>query len=122
MKRKRITDETILKVFKSKVANISATCDALNIDRSTFYDWRSKYPELGEKLKDVEEGLIDFAETRLYEKVNDGDLTAIIFYLKTKGKKRGYIEGQEINANVSSDIDIKPLTEEELKILAKGGK
>lgn len=122
MKRKRIGDGTILKVFKAKVCNISATCDALGIDRSTFYSWRRKYPELDEKLKDAEESVIDYAETRLVEKVNDGDLTAIIFFLKTKGKKRGYIEGREIDANVTSDIDLKPLTKEELEILAKGGK
>ncbi len=122
MKRKRISDDTIVKVFKNKVCNISATCDSLGIDRSTFYSWRRKYPELDEKLKEAEESVIDYAETRLVEKVNDGDLTAIIFFLKTKGKKRGYIEGREIDANVSTDIDLKPLTKEELEILSKGGK
>lgn len=122
MKRKKITNETVLKVFKSKVGNISATCDALGIDRSTLYSWRRKYPELDEMLKGQEESMIDFAETRLMEKINDGDLTAIIFFLKTKGKKRGYIEGREIDANVTTDIDLKPLTKEELEILAKGGK
>lgn len=122
MKRKKIANETVLKVFKSKVGNISATCDALGIDRSTFYNWRRKYPELDEMLKGQEESMIDFAETRLMEKINDGDLTAIIFFLKTKGKKRGYIEGREIDANVTTGIDLKPLTKEELEILAKGGK
>lgn len=122
MKRKKITNKAVLKVFKSKAGNISATCDALGIDRSTFYSWRRKYPELDEMLKGEEESMIDFAETRLMEKINDGDLTAIIFFLKTKGKKRGYIEGREIDANVTTDIDLKPLTKEELEILAKGGK
>lgn len=95
MKRKKIKNETILKVFKSKVGNISATCDALGIDRSTFYEWRKKSPELDEMLKGEEESMIDFAETRLMEKINDGDLTAIIFFLKTKGKRRGYVERME---------------------------
>ena len=120
--RKGIKNEKIVEVFRKKACNVSATCIALNIDRKTFYDWKKKSPELSAMLDDACESLIDNAETMLLSKINDGDLTAIIFFLKTKGKKRGYIEGREIDANVTTDIDFKPLTKEELEILAKGGK
>lgn len=120
--RKGIKNEKIVEVFRKKACNVSATCIALNIDRKTFYDWKKKSPELSAMLDDACESLIDNAETMLLSKINDGDLTAIIFFLKTKGKKRGYIEGREIDANVTTDIDLKPLTKEELEILAKGGK
>ena len=120
--RKGIKNEKIVEVFRKKACNVSATCIALNIDRKTFYDWKKKSPELSAMLDDACESLIDNAETMLLSKINDGDLTAIIFFLKTKGKKRGYIDGREIDANVTTDIDFKPLTKEELEILAKGGK
>lgn len=61
-------------------------------------------------MRDVDEGLIDLSESRLMQAINDGNLTAIIFYLKTKGKSRGYIEGQVINANISTN---KSMTQEE---------
>ena len=32
----------------------------------------------------------------LQDAINDGNLTATIFFLKCKGKKRGYIERQEV--------------------------
>ena len=38
----------------------------------------------------------DLAENRLLEKINDYDTTSIIFFLKTKGRKRGYQEKQEL--------------------------
>ena len=46
----------------------------------------------------IEEGrnqLLDLAEKRLFDLVNEGHPSAIIFTLKTLGKHRGYIERQE---------------------------
>jgi hypothetical protein len=42
------------------------------------------------------ESMLDIAETKLFENIKDNDNTAIIFYLKTKGKSRGYIERSEL--------------------------
>lgn len=70
-------------------------------------------------MTDVEEGLIDFAESKLIENINDGILTAIIFYLKTKGKKRGYTEGEEVEVKQTSDLDLSGLSDEELALLGK---
>lgn len=42
------------------------------------------------------ESMVDVAESKLFENIKDNDNTAIIFYLKTKGKHRGYIERSEL--------------------------
>lgn len=122
MAKRRVTDKEIENAYEKKGANISATCKSLNIDRQTFYNRRKKSKSLDEALSQVEESLIDFAESKLMSAIQDDNLTAIIFYLKTKGKKRGYIEGREIDANIGGDVDIKPLTAEEIEILKKGVK
>jgi hypothetical protein len=41
------------------------------------------------------EALLDLAESQLYKKIEEGDLTSIIFALKTIGKSRGYVERHE---------------------------
>lgn len=101
MKRGKISNSLIAKTYEKKGCNISATCIALGIDRKTFYKWREKYPTLDEKLTEAEESIIDFTESKLVEKVNDGDITAIIFMLKTRGKRRGYVETVENKVQIS---------------------
>lgn len=102
MLRENLTNKDIAAVFAKKGCNVSATCSALNISRQTFYKWKNADPELKEMLEEAEESVIDFAESKLIEAVGDGDLTAIIFLLKTKGKKRGYVEKMENDVSVNS--------------------
>lgn len=92
---KKIPFDKITEVYAKKAGNISATCVSLGIDRSTFQKWRKEYQELEERLTEVDESLVDFSESKLLEQIQDGNLTAIIFHLKTKGKKRGYVEQSE---------------------------
>ena len=47
-------------------------------------------------VKEIENVALDFAESQLHKQISENSTAATIFYLKTKGKKRGYIERQEI--------------------------
>jgi hypothetical protein len=39
----------------------------------------------------INERTIDLVENRLFRLIDDGNIQAIQFYLKTKGKNRGYV-------------------------------
>ena len=52
--------------------------------------------DFANQVKDIENIALDFAESQLHQQIGNNNTTATIFYLKTKGKKRGYIERQEI--------------------------
>ncbi len=83
------------------MCNISATCDKVGIARRTFYYWKERNQRFREAIEDAEEMSIDFAESKLRQAVMGGDMTAIIFFLKTKGKKRGYVEQIEQKVEVN---------------------
>lgn len=102
---KRIPNKKLVDMYSKKGCNVSATCAALNISRWTFYIWRDKDEKLKKMLEEAEESVIDNAESKLLQHINDGDVTSLIFFLKTRGKKRGYIE------RVEQDVTVNPFME-----------
>ena len=105
MKKRKPTHKELISVYEKKGCNVTATCQALGINRTTFYNWRKRSERLDAMLEEVEESIIDYAESKLVEHIQDGDTTCLIFFLKTKGKKRGYVE------RVEQDVTVNPFLE-----------
>ena len=95
--------EKFLKSLELNNGNISEACKAINISRQTFYRW-AEDEDFKVKAENVKESLLDLAESKLLENINNNENVAIIFYLKTKGKQRGYIEKQEVEV-------VRPISE-----------
>ena len=60
---------------------------------------------------------MDFAESQLHQQIKDGSVAATIFYLKTKGKKRGYIEKSELDVTNKNPDFSQLSTDEIVKLL-----
>ena len=97
-----------IEVITAKNGNISEACKASSMSRQTYYDWVDADPEFKAQVDDAAESLIDMSESQLIEAVKQGNIVAILFHLKTKGKSRGYIEKSEQDINVSK---VEGLTE-----------
>ena len=76
---------------------VTPAIDKVGVVRSTFYKWMKEDPEFKKAVEDVENVAIDFAESQLHLQIRTGVPASTIFYLKTKGKKRGYIEKQAVD-------------------------
>ena len=85
-----------LKLCKGIVAN---ACEVVGVSRGTFYKWYKEDEEFKAQVDDINEATLDFVESKLLENIKKGEVTSIIFYLKTKGRNRGYQEKAEIDIN-----------------------
>lgn len=106
-----------LELHKGIVTN---ACKSIDCPRSTYYKYLNEDEEFRLAVEEIQETAIDFVEGKLMQKINGVTMlntsvkksdeededptyilppsdTAIIFYLKTKGKKRGYIERMEVD-------------------------
>jgi transcriptional regulator with XRE-family HTH domain len=88
---------TVIEETIRKTGGITgAIAKQLNVAPSTVSNWFRKYPHLRKIREEAIEHVLDIAEGQLFKHIQEGNLTAIIFTLKTKGKERGYSERQEI--------------------------
>ncbi len=85
-----------LEAYESKANNVSLACKAVGIVRQTYYNWLQEDEQFKNSVQEMDEAMLDFAETALFKQIKDGNTISLIFFLKTKGKKRGYVERQEI--------------------------
>jgi ACT domain-containing protein len=102
----KFSREKTLVAYMKKGCNVSATCSAVGISRQTFYQYRKDDKVFHQALIDAEEAIIDNVESKLLSKINEGDTTLIIFFLKTKAKSRGYVERQEVDMDVQGDMNL----------------
>ena len=89
------TAEQLTTLIHKHGGNVSAVARSLRVSRSTVYDRINENSALKLALNDARETFVDEAESQLRKKVKKGDVTAIIFTLKSLGKHRGWVERQE---------------------------
>ena len=80
--------ELFLKAYKVNMCNISKACEAIPIDRRTFYRWIEKCPKFKEQVVDIDESLTDMTECKLYQNIKKGIQKAIEFYLTNRKKDK----------------------------------
>jgi len=113
--------KAILEALEQSLGVVTSACKKVGVGRTTFYGWLADDKEFAEQVKDIENVALDFAESQLHKQIKDGNPSSTIFYLKTKGKKRGYIERMETE-NTNKNLDLSNLTDEELEERLKQAK
>jgi hypothetical protein len=108
--------QAMLEALEKSMGVVTTAAQLVGINRRTHYDWLEKDEEYAKAVKEIENVALDFAESKLFKNIEKAKEASVFFYLKTKGKKRGYIERQEIQHEgdiKSTIIEWKPAKDEE---------
>tara|TARA_A100001201_G_C3913803_1_gene148530 strand:- start:26 stop:391 length:366 start_codon:yes stop_codon:yes gene_type:complete len=85
-----INKRSMIEALELCLGLVTHACKKVGISRETHYKWLRQDEEYRQKCDQVSELVIDMAESSLYKQINQGSTAATIFFLKTRGKKRGY--------------------------------
>jgi len=87
--------KAMLEALEKSLGIVTTASKISGVSRSAHYLWMREDEEYRNLVNDLDNITIDFAESKLHKLIDEGDTTATIFFLKTKGKKRGYKEKME---------------------------
>lgn len=103
------TDEQIETALIQTQGIQSEAALRLGVADSTVSKRIQKSEKLLELVRSLREKNVDRAERSLMRLVDEGDLGAVIFFLKCQGKSRGWVERSELvispgKVNISDDV------------------
>ena len=123
-KKRQNTAERIIAALKETAGLQTAAAKKAGVTYWTLNKYVKDFPAVAQAAQEAKEAMLDFTEGKLFEQIKTGNMTAIIFYLKTQGKSRGYVERAEVTGAeggpVKTEVIVasehaKVLTEQVLK-------
>lgn len=85
---------------------ITIAAQLIGCDPNTIRRRVAGSPALQQLISDLTDRRLDTAELALDSAIGRGEGWAVCFFLKTMGKKRGYVERQEVTGFDGSDLVI----------------
>jgi hypothetical protein len=91
----------MLAALRARLGIVTVAAEIAGVSRRTHYNWIDENDptfdlEYKKAVDDVMEMQLDFSESQLFKNIQAGKEASNIFHLRCKGKKRGYIQGEEL--------------------------
>jgi hypothetical protein len=108
LQKTKLQKKAMIEAMTKSLGIVTHAIKFAKISRATHYRWMAEDEEYRNSIKEINEIALDLAEHKLHQAINNGNIGAIIFYLKTKGADRGYEygKGEEIS---SDEVDEEPV-------------
>lgn len=102
------------KAYRANGGFSYAAAKQIGVDYTTANYWMRNDPNFKELTDSIKGTMLDFAEAELYQratKLKDRD-ACLLFYLKTKGKDRGYTEDKSAEQRDGMKVVVEYKTNE----------
>ncbi|MFQ5786721.1 MAG: hypothetical protein ACE5H1_01945 [Thermodesulfobacteriota bacterium] len=128
MNKTELHKKAVIEALEKSLGVVTTACKKAGVGRTQFYNWLQADQKFKQAVDEMKNVALDFAESKLFENINKNREASVIFYLKTQGKSRGYIERQEVtgangNALITSmNFTVKGTKSKLLESINKNGK
>ena len=121
--------KAMLEALEKCYGIVTKSCKMIGIDRQTHYNWMNEDADYRKAVEELDNVALDHSEDKLHQLIEgvwiqgredeDGEaqvyqvppnVSAVIFHLKTRGKKRGYIEKETTAPTDAETIQPPPIT------------
>lgn len=100
----------MLEALEKHYGIVTYACKDVGISRVSHYNWLDEDPEYKKAVEEIDNVALDHTESKLHQLIEgvlvekdigegetivyqkEPNVTAVIYHLKTRGKKRGYVE------------------------------
>ena len=97
-KRTQSNKKKLIDALEKSLGIVTEACEKAQLSRTQFYKWYKEDKKFRQQVDSIEGKFIDFTETHLKEQIKNNNTQATIFYLKTRGRKRGYGDSLDITS------------------------
>lgn len=101
------TPAAVIAALRESQGYMSKAASLLGVTVQTVYNYRKRWASVEAAWQALREERNDFVESSLQKLIAEGNVTAIIFYLKTQARDRGYGEKVEHAGKIDSDLTIR---------------
>lgn len=87
---KEVNKRKMLDALSKSRGIVSVACKLSGLSRSSYLNWKKSDLDFAAAVDQIQETQKDGVESKLLDNIEQGDVTSIIFYLKTRCRDRGY--------------------------------
>lgn len=105
MATERLTTDQVIEALRQSEGYVAQAASLLGVTVQTVYNYRDRYASVAEAFSETREKRHDHVESKLMKAIDNGNIAAIIFYLKTQAKNRGWVERQELTGKDGGPVE-----------------
>ena len=94
----KIHKAQLLIALEKSLGIVTSACKEVGLSRNTYYNYYENDDEFSAAVDAIGDITLDFAENQLFKKIKEGSERSSLFYIKYKGKARGYNASLDITS------------------------